>query len=161
MGASWPWSLDLQQTCAISAYHLPLTLWIRTPLRWSVLDTTLCDKVCQWRAAVRWFSPGTPISFKKKKSLSQRYNWNFFESGVKHHKPNHPNVEEISSSPEYSWKIARWTLNTNQSINQSINQIRVHMSRRVGKCISHFIVIYTYSNYWFAWHYIRFLSNSV
>ena len=25
-----------------------------------VLYTTLCDKVCQWRAAGRWFSPGTP-----------------------------------------------------------------------------------------------------
>jgi hypothetical protein len=26
------------------------------------------------------------------------------------------------SRPDYSWKIARWTLNTNQSINQSINR---------------------------------------
>jgi len=28
--------------------------------------------------------------------------------------------------PEYSWKIARWTLNTNQSINQSINQSKIY-----------------------------------
>ena len=28
----------------------------------SVLDTTLCDKVCQWLAAGRLFSPGTPVS---------------------------------------------------------------------------------------------------
>jgi hypothetical protein len=27
-----------------------------------VLDTTLCDTVCQWLAAGRWFSPGTPVS---------------------------------------------------------------------------------------------------
>jgi hypothetical protein len=27
----------------------PLTLWVRTPLRRGELDTTLCDKVCQWR----------------------------------------------------------------------------------------------------------------
>ena len=27
-----------------------------------VLDTTLCDKVCQRHATGRWFSPGTPIS---------------------------------------------------------------------------------------------------
>ena len=27
-----------------------------------LLDTTLCDKVCQWLAADRWFSPGTPFS---------------------------------------------------------------------------------------------------
>ena len=34
----------------------PLTLWVRTPLRRGVLDTTLCDKVCQWLAIGRWFS---------------------------------------------------------------------------------------------------------
>jgi hypothetical protein len=37
----------------------PLMLWIRTPLRLGVLDTTLCDKVCQWLVAGRWFSLGT------------------------------------------------------------------------------------------------------
>ena len=26
-----------------------------------VLDTTLCDKVCQWLAAGQWFSPSTPV----------------------------------------------------------------------------------------------------
>jgi len=28
----------------------------------SVLDTTLCDKVCQWLATGRWFSSGTLVS---------------------------------------------------------------------------------------------------
>jgi hypothetical protein len=28
--------------------------------------TTLCDKVCQWHAADRWFSPGTPVSSTNK-----------------------------------------------------------------------------------------------
>jgi hypothetical protein len=28
----------------------------------NVLDTTLCDKVCQSLAAALWFSPGTPVS---------------------------------------------------------------------------------------------------
>jgi hypothetical protein len=27
-----------------------------------VLDTTLCDKVCQWLSADLWFSLGTPVS---------------------------------------------------------------------------------------------------
>jgi len=31
-----------------------------------VLDTTLCDKVCQWLAAGRWFSPVTPVSSTNK-----------------------------------------------------------------------------------------------
>ena len=28
----------------------------------SVLDTTVCDKVCQLPAEGQWFSPGTPVS---------------------------------------------------------------------------------------------------
>jgi hypothetical protein len=31
-----------------------------------VPDTTLCDKVCQWLAAGRWFSLGTPASTTNK-----------------------------------------------------------------------------------------------
>jgi hypothetical protein len=34
----------------------PLTLWVRTPLRRGVLYITLCDQVCHWLAAGRWFS---------------------------------------------------------------------------------------------------------
>jgi hypothetical protein len=34
-----------------------------------LLDTTLCDKVCQSLAAVRWFSPGTPVSSTNKTDL--------------------------------------------------------------------------------------------
>jgi hypothetical protein len=40
----------------------PLMLRVRILLRRGVLDTTLCDKVCQWFATCRWFSPGTPVS---------------------------------------------------------------------------------------------------
>jgi hypothetical protein len=32
---------------------------------WGVLDTTLCDKVCQWLVTGRWFSPGTLASCNK------------------------------------------------------------------------------------------------
>jgi len=28
----------------------PLTLWVRIPFRRGILDTTLCDKVCEWLA---------------------------------------------------------------------------------------------------------------
>jgi hypothetical protein len=27
-----------------------------------ILDTTLCDKACQWLATGQWFSLGTPVS---------------------------------------------------------------------------------------------------
>ena len=43
-------------TYAISAYHH----WIRISIR--ARCTSLCDKVCQWLATSRWFSPGTPVS---------------------------------------------------------------------------------------------------
>jgi hypothetical protein len=46
-------------TYAIIAYQ-PLMLWVRISLRRGVLDTILCDKVCQWLAAGLWFSLGTP-----------------------------------------------------------------------------------------------------
>jgi hypothetical protein len=43
-------------------YISPLMLWVWTLLRWDVLDTTLCDKVCQWLATGRWFSLCPPVS---------------------------------------------------------------------------------------------------
>jgi hypothetical protein len=36
--------------------------WVRIPFRRGVLDTTLCDIVCQWLATGWWFSLGTPVS---------------------------------------------------------------------------------------------------
>ena len=43
-----------------------LSLWVWIPLRWDVLDTSLCDKVCQWLATGRWFSLCTPVSSTNK-----------------------------------------------------------------------------------------------
>jgi len=42
-------------------YLSPLTQLMR-----GVLDTTLCDKVCQWLVADRWFSPVPPVSSTNK-----------------------------------------------------------------------------------------------
>ena len=44
----------------------PLTLWVRILHKRGTLDTTLCDKVRQWLATGRWFSPGTPVSSTNK-----------------------------------------------------------------------------------------------
>jgi hypothetical protein len=44
----------------------PLTLWVWIPLMQGVLDTTLCDKVCQWLATGWWFSPGITVSSTNK-----------------------------------------------------------------------------------------------
>jgi hypothetical protein len=39
-------------------------LWVRISI-WA-RSTTLCDKVCQWLATGRWFSPGRPVSSTNK-----------------------------------------------------------------------------------------------
>ena len=42
----------------------PLMLWVRISIR--ARCTTLFDKVCQWLATSRWFSPGPPVSSTNK-----------------------------------------------------------------------------------------------
>jgi hypothetical protein len=42
----------------------PLMLWVWILFR--ARCTALCDKVCQWLVAGRWFSPGTPVSSTNK-----------------------------------------------------------------------------------------------
>jgi hypothetical protein len=58
----YPWIYNYLHNQCLS----PLKLWIRIPFKQGVLDTTLCDKVCQWLAAGRWFSPGTSVSSTNK-----------------------------------------------------------------------------------------------
>ena len=53
------WDLDLHQRL------LPLKSCVFKACSWrGVLDTTVCDKVCQWLAACRWFSPCTSSTKK-------------------------------------------------------------------------------------------------
>ena len=59
-------SLSLNNINQCNQYLSPLTLGVRIPLRRGVLDTTLCDKVCQWLATGQWFSPGIPVSSTNK-----------------------------------------------------------------------------------------------
>ena len=43
-----------------------LTLFVRIQLMRGILDTTLCDYVCQLFKAGLWFSPDTPVSSTSK-----------------------------------------------------------------------------------------------
>ena len=66
-GLSWLWSYGwgFTITAAISAYH-HLSFEFE-PRSWrGVLDTILCDNVCQWLAAGQWFSPSTHVSSTNK-----------------------------------------------------------------------------------------------
>ena len=65
--STWPWSYSGWIYNYLCSQCLPpLKLWVRIPLSRRVLDTTLCDKVCQWLATGRWFSQGTLVSFANK-----------------------------------------------------------------------------------------------
>ena len=61
-GPSWPLSYGSWYLC--KQCLSPLVLWVRISIR--ARCTTLCDKVCQWLATGRWFSPGPPVSSTNK-----------------------------------------------------------------------------------------------
>jgi hypothetical protein len=48
--------VGLTATFAISAYHHQYCEF-KPRSWWSVLETTICDKVCQWLTTGQWFSP--------------------------------------------------------------------------------------------------------
>ena len=62
-GLSWSWAYGSWIYNYLCSQCLSLLmLWVRIPPWRGVLDTTLCDYVCQWLATDRWFSSGTPVS---------------------------------------------------------------------------------------------------
>ena len=64
-GSSWLWSYDSWIYNYLCNQCLsPLMLWVRISIR--ARCTTLCDKVCQWFATGRWFSPGPTLSSTNK-----------------------------------------------------------------------------------------------
>ena len=52
------WHIFSMTMTVIVCYKSDL-LWVRIPI--GAKCTTLCDKVCQWLATGRWFSPGPPV----------------------------------------------------------------------------------------------------
>ena len=66
-GSSWSWlhgSWIYNYLC--NQCLSPLKLRVRTPLRRGILNTTLCDQVCQWLATGRQFSLGKLVSCTNK-----------------------------------------------------------------------------------------------
>ena len=74
--------VGLSSTYAISAYHHWRCV---IELRWwrSALNTTLCDKVCQWSVVLSRYS-----GFLHQKHWPPWHNWNIVEIDVYHHKPD-------------------------------------------------------------------------
>jgi hypothetical protein len=69
----------------MQSVHITTNIVSSNPLRRGVLDTTLCDKVCQWLTAGQWFSLGTSFFQPIKLAWPPWYKLNIVESGVKHH----------------------------------------------------------------------------
>ena len=68
LAVTWMTLLPVRATFgSTSLQHLLKCGFVRP----DILLTTLCDKVCQWLATGRWFSPGTPVSSTNK---TDRYN---------------------------------------------------------------------------------------
>ena len=68
------------------------------------VSTSLCDKVCQWFVASRWFSPSNPFPAPTK-NVPPLYRWNIVESGVKHHNSEQP-WQDVSSGNKIYCKNA-------------------------------------------------------
>ena len=56
------WKLHYQ----CNQYLSPLMLWVRLPLKWGVLNTILCVKICHGLAIGWWFSLGATFSSSNK-----------------------------------------------------------------------------------------------
>jgi hypothetical protein len=66
-GPSWSWLYGSWINNYLCNQCLsPLQLWVWTCSWWGVLNTTLCDKVCQWLVTGWWFSSGFPVSSTNK-----------------------------------------------------------------------------------------------
>ena len=77
-------------TCQIYQHFTCQNLRVRIQFRRGVLNEALCDQVCQWLAACRWFSPSTLVSSTNK---TDRHNiteilLKVALSGVIHHNCN-------------------------------------------------------------------------
>ena len=67
MGPSWPWSYGSWIYSYLCNQCLsPLMLWVRISNRARYTTQSIHDKICQWLATDRWFSPGTPVSSTSK-----------------------------------------------------------------------------------------------
>ena len=97
--------MDLQ----LPVQSVAIMLWVWIPLRRGVLDTTLCDQVCQWLVTGWWFSPGTPVSSTNK---TDRHNiaeilLKVVLNTMNQTKPNKTNINKTitSSLIKVSWLV--------------------------------------------------------
>ena len=89
-----------------------------------ILDTTLCDKVCQWLAAGRWFSPCTMVSSINKTDPHDIAEI-LLKVALNTHNPNH-NINISNKSAYQCMSADYWaddTIGDWQSTGRDIDQV--------------------------------------
>jgi len=68
-GYSWTWEWSIHVTLLYGCHYVSDCLllniyshFVKVRISIKARCTTLCDKVCQWLATCRWFSPDSPVS---------------------------------------------------------------------------------------------------
>ena len=112
----------------------PLTLWVRIPLRWSVLNTRLCDQVCQWLATGRWFSPVSSTNKTDLRDIAE------LVLKVAFNNITHPLYYYSRNNYILNIKHTCTFLDRNQKHN--FNSINLHHSRGTEHIMGLFCVIY-------------------
>jgi hypothetical protein len=112
-----------------------------------VLDLTLCDKVCQWIVAGRFFSSSTPVPSNNKTDHHD------ITEIVLKVTLNIINPMKIYPSHEHSWKYYSNILNNNQAINNSEDRLLI---------LSLLCVLYLFfvtTNYWLLDCCLKYLNS--
>jgi hypothetical protein len=95
-GSQWSWSYgSLIYNYLCNQRLPPLKLCDRIQLRRCVLDTIVCDKVCQWLAGGQWISLGTQISSTNKTETTVR--WHTWQSTLSRYPDYKPTVFALVS----------------------------------------------------------------
>jgi hypothetical protein len=89
---------------ADAAMYGILTWYIEAVFPGRQLDTTLCDKVCQWLVAGRLFSLGIPVTSTNKTDCHNKP-----ESGIKHYKHKPRYIIILSSTDQHVYAQKKLT----------------------------------------------------
>jgi hypothetical protein len=104
----------------------PLMLWVWISIR--ARCTTLCNKVCQWLATGRWFSPGPPVSCTNKtdyhdiSEILLKVALNTIKQSNKHLFAQHCSLREITRMYNLLWH--HWNLNIHVHLKYMVTIIR-------------------------------------
>ena len=107
----------------------PLMLWVRISIR--ARCTTLCNKVCQWLATGRWFSPGTPVSFTNKTDYHEiteillKVALNTTKQSNKHFFAQHCSLREVTRMYNLLWH--HWNLDIHVHLKYVVTITRPYM----------------------------------